>query len=240
MMTTAESRCRELAPIWSEAHFEPLRPEEIRRPKPHLKDWFRRFKKRYGLAILVIFGLALYGWAIWWITARSVAAEITAKVTQEVKTETEVTMRAGFNAWLEDHHINPKTGEKEDKLTPVQALGRKLAQHIAGLRMDRGVTEDGARTYIWGVDLARLASGKYGKTIEDVLAGNIEAYIAGHETRPEDDALGLEIAQMYLDDQRPSRWRPDLEFAEINADGSVTARNELRTGPRTAYWWFGM
>ena len=220
------------------------REERKMRAWPGIRESVKAFLRRYGAAILIALALAMYGSAVQWITekrvTREVTAEVTAQVTQEVKTDTEVTMRAGFNAWLEEHHINPKTGEKEDKLTPVQALSRKLAQHIAGLRMDRGVTEDGARTYIWGVDLARLASGKYGETIADVLAGNIEAYTAGHETRPEDDALGLEIAKMYLDGQRPGRWRPDLEFAEINADGSVTARNELKTTSMTKFWsWEG-
>ena len=216
------------------------REERKMRAWPGIRESVKAFLRRYGVAILIGMALALYGFTIRWVTTRSVTAEVTARVTREVKTETEMTMRAGFNAWLEDNNIDPHTGEKLDRLTPVQALSRKLAQHIAGLRMDRGVTEDGARTYIWGVDLARLASGKYGETIADVLAGNIEAYTAGHETRPEDDALGLEIAKMYLDGQRPGRWRPDLEFAEINADGSVTARNELKTTSMTKFWsWEG-
>ena len=129
------------------------------------------------------------------------------------------------------------TGE-ESRQAAIEALAGPIAEHIAGLRMDRNVTLDGVKTYIWGVDFARLDSGKYGHTIEGILSGSVEGYTKGRATRPEDDDLAKELCTAYYNGELPSRWSPDLEFAEINADGSVTARNELNTDSKTKYWWW--
>lgn len=240
---------KELVPVWA-AQDEPTPPPKT--PKRQRggfdpQDWFHDFKIKNGITLILIFAWAASIMILCCITGVIVRYNTTKRVTSEVKAQTEGEMRSGFTKWCSDHDIDPQTGEKiekplvdeESKQAQITELSKLFAEHIASLRMDRHVTKDGAITYIWGVDITRAESGRY-DDIQSVLDGSVEGYVKGHPTRPEDDALGLEIATDYINGKRPDRWRPDLEFAVINADGSVTARNEYITGPSTAYWWYGM
>ena len=126
------------------------------------------------------------------------------------------------------------TGE-ESRQAAINDLGEKLAVHAAGLRMDRKVTKAGAETYLW-VDAARLLSGKYGATIDDVLSGPVENYDPNHAVRNEDREIGLKVASAVINGAFPDGFTTDLQFAEINADGSVTARSKLKTDSTTVFW----
>ena len=126
------------------------------------------------------------------------------------------------------------TGE-ESRQAAINDLGEKLAVHAAGLRMDRKVTKAGAETYLW-VDAARLLSGKYGSTIDDVLSGPVENYDRNHAVRNEDREIGLKVASAVINGAFPDGFTTDLQFAEINADGSVTARSKLKTDSTTVFW----
>lgn len=126
------------------------------------------------------------------------------------------------------------TGE-ESRQAAINDLGEKLAVHAAGLRMDRKVTKAGAETYLW-VDAARLLSGKYGSTIDDVLSGPVENYDPNHAVRNEDREIGLKVASAVINGAYPDGFTTDLQFAEINADGSVTARSKLKTDSTTVFW----
>lgn len=123
----------------------------------------------------------------------------------------------------------------ESRQAAIDDLGGKLAIHAAGLRMDRKVTKAGAETYLW-VDAARLLSGKYGATIDDVLSGPVENYDKNHAVRNEDREIGLKVASAVINGAFPDGFTTDLQFAEINADGSVTARSKLKTDSTTVFW----
>ena len=126
-----------------------------------------------------------------------------------------------------------------DEKSRQEAIGRYKALlqiHAGSLRMERGVTPEGVETYLW-VDVTRYLSGLYGKELWDVLISDqIECFIIGHSFGPEDEEIAEKVATMVVDNQRPKRYRNDLFYAEINADGSVTARNELHTSSKTKYW----
>ena len=238
-----------LVPLYAQIDDIPTPPKAPKRQWGGFdpQDWFHDFKIKNGITLILIFAWAASIMILCCVTGVIVRYNTTQRVTREVKAQTEGEMRAGFTKWCSDHDIDPQTGEKiekplvdeESKQAQITELSKLFAEHIASLRMDRHVTKDGAITYIWGVDITRAESGRYGD-MQSVLDGSVEGYVKGHPTRPEDDALGLEIATDYISGKRPDRWRPDLEFAVINADGSVTARNEHITGPSTAYWWYGM
>ena len=241
-----DTNARALVPVWA-SQDEPTPPPRQTPPRFNPQDWFHDFKIKNGIGMILLFAWAASMMIGCIATGMIVHHNTTQRVTKQVKSDTEGEMRAGFAKWCSDHNIDPQTGEKIEKLlvdeeskqAQITALSKLFAEHIASLRMDRHVTKDGAITYIWGVDIPRAESGRYGD-MQSVLDGSVEGYVKGHPTRPEDDALGLEIATDYISGKRPDRWRPDLEFAVINADGSVTARNEHITGPSTAYWWYGM
>lgn len=191
--------------------------------------------KKYGLA-LIVFGF--------WVGSLVLGCVVTGTIVKhntiaEVSGQYEAAYAAQIQAYKDQEAASRVLTGDESMNAAINALTDALAVHIAGLRMDRGVTADGAKTYIWGVDIARLDSGKYGSSIESVLAGNIECYSAGHAVRAEDKQIAFEIADAYLRGIRPDKWIPSLEFAEIHADGSVTARNELFTGRSTKYWVYG-
>lgn len=219
-----------------------------------MQDRIYRAKKRYGLELIALFawaasmmiGCCLTGWIVHSNTQKKADENTQSAVRSAVATERAYifdvanitqTQFEAMEAAKKEGQPHILTGE-ESRQAAIEALAGPIAEHIAGLCMDRGVTVDGVKTYIWGVDFARLKSGNYGRTIEAVLGGTVEGYTKGHGTRPEDDALAIELCTAYYNDELPRRWTPDLEFATINADGSVTARNELNTGSKTKYWWW--
>lgn len=206
------------------------------RPKFNLQDAVHDFWRDHRIAIQIA-GLMI----AWSVTLCSITEAWTRKVvTKEVTLQVQSEMRHGFQQYLEQMEQDEKaaqflTGEAS-RQAAIDEMIMPIAEHIAGLRMDRHVTVDGVKTYIWGVDFTRLDSGKYGSTIQQVLDGNVEAYKKGHAVRNEDKEIARELVTAYMNGERPDRWTPDLEFAEINADGSVTARSKLKTDSTTKFW----
>jgi hypothetical protein len=244
-----ERKARAMFPVWSEdddvKRYRPdyARPEKRNQKAPRevknttsiwtgIVDAANGFIRRNLIAILVLTAFALEGWIV--------AVYTEHKVSREVRQTVEAEMRQSFAVYLEEQEqkrqaANLLTGDASLQAA-IDAMVEPVARHIAGLRMDRGVTVNGAKTYVWGVDFSRLASGKYGRTIEEVLAGNIEGYKEDHAVRQEDRDISRELCTAYMHGERPNKWTPDLEFAEINADGSVTARNKLKTDSTTRFW----
>lgn len=251
----------------TEANVKSLIPmyasEEIPEPqKPRFTEtyWFREFKTGGGLWLIIVFAWAItmmLGCCITGVIVRkNTAVKVTGQVTEQVKEK----IRKGFKDYMNDQNAetedvvflkesgfweylqwqmgaNLKTGDAS-RQNAIDVMVPKIADHVAGLRMDRGVTIDGCKTYVWGVDFTRLDSNKYGG-LDDVLEGNIEGYTKNRGARPEDTELAIELCTDYIMKSYPSKWSPDLEFAEINADGSVTARNEYKTGSMTKFWRYG-
>lgn len=200
--------------------------------KPRIRLHLMGFLKRHGIALFLAAAFLLYGLGVSVITERRVTKRVTLKVQQE--------MWDGFQKYLEEQRQEKQaagllTGEASLQAA-IDEMVEPIAVHVATLRMDRKVTVIGVKTYIWGVDLARLGSGKYGNSIQDVLEGNVEGYVYGHAVRNEDREIAREIVTAYMKGERPNGWTPDLEFAEINGDGSVTARNMLKTNSKTIFW----
>ena len=219
--------------------------------KVTLADAANDFIRRNLIAILVITAFLLEGWIVAAYTRSKVSHDVrqTAEEEKQSAVKSAATTERNYIFYVlditpeqfaakEETKADGQKTEEEILLEEIKAMAVPVAEHIAGLRMDRDVTVAGAKTYVWGVDFARLKSGKYGETIEDVLEGNIEGYTKGHAVRPEDSALAFDLCKEYKTGKLPSKWTPDLEFAEINADGSVTARNELNTNSKTKYWWW--
>ena len=140
----------------------------------------------------------------------------------------------GFGIQLVDKR--PKIGQ-DSYNAALKAIEDPLAIHVAGLRQNRKVTKAGAETYCW-VDIARLMSGNYGTALTDFLTNplQIEGYYPDIHVRPEDREIAHRVADMYMRNEFPDGFTIDFQFAEINSDGSVTARTELKTGSMTKFW----
>lgn len=256
-----EERARAIIPVWAATEESQKRTSNREGVKQQMTERWREFTgnfiRDHFITIIIIFAVLLEGFIVSAYTKKRVRSEVTeatrAAVEAEMRqgfldyqnnpnAETEALLtlkRAGFEDFLNwQMGQNLKTGD-ESLNAAIEALVPKIADHIAGLRMDRGVTIDGCRTYVWGVDFSRLDSRKYGSNIDDVLEGNIEGYTKNRGARPEDTELARELCTDYVKKAYPSKWSPDLEFAEINADGSVTARNEYKTGSKTKFWRYG-
>lgn len=200
-------------------------------PRTHTRMDKDEFVKRYGIFLIVAVVFTLYTILLSAMVSHRTEKRVRAEMTAQFEQEAEADREAKANAEKASQFL---TGEKS-KQAAIDTLKTPIAQHISYLRMERHVTADGARTYVWGVDLARLNSGRYGD-IYDVLNGNVEGYKEGYPTRREDEVIAEEIATDYINGVRPDDWTPDLEFAVINPDGSVTARNEYISGSMTKYW----
>lgn len=201
------------------------------------------FRRKWGILII---GAALFTiYTV--ILSASVAHRTEIRVRQEMAGEA----AAAVEQYKAEQDKKEKDAEEEQKkagfLTGeasqqnyINMLAGTLSEHVASLRMERGVTAAGAETYAW-VDLARFASGLYGSTLEEVLSDpkQIEGYIKGHATRPEDDEIGLRVATNYVMKKFPTGYNMNMMFARIMADGSVEARDQYDTGPDTRYFAIG-
>ena len=215
-----------------------------------MKVNMERFKRRYGLlvigaALFTVYTVALSA-GVAHRTEKRVTEEVTERVTKEVTEAVTAELRAGFRDYLKGLGLNPDgtpiEAEEEGLRAEIDALAGPLAEHAAGLRIDRKVTEAGAETYLY-VDCARWLSGKHGESIEDVLSETgpggtkqIEAYTPGHATRPEDREIAERVSTAIITGQWPDGFTAELQFAEINADGSVTARDMWKTDSTTTFW----
>ena len=233
-----EKFAREMFPVWASGEAvrildEPTEQETIpTRLLLTLKK--EKFIKDHGILIAVaMIGLFL-----------SVAVGVITGtiVKRNTEREVEIRMRGEFQAYLEQQEQERRaaqflTGDSSLNAA-IEDLTKSLSVHVASLRMERNVTKKGAEVYAW-VDCARLASGLYGKTIEDVLNNkdnSVEGYIPGHAVRNEDTEIARRVATDYLNGKYPDRYYTGMQFAVINADGSVTARDMLFTNHKTRYW----
>ena len=207
-------------------------PRHIDNLKASFMDVANDFIRRNLIAILVLTAFILEGWIV--------AVYTKNRVSHEVRQTVEAEMRQGFAVYLEQQEEQRKREsfltDEDSTLEAIMELGRRLKTHCSCLRMDRKVTKEGAETYLW-VDVARLFSGKYGKSIDEVLeSGQIEAYDPNHATRDEDGDIAYDVAERAIRGEWPNGFTLDLQFAEINADGSVTARTKLYTDSTTKFW----
>jgi len=234
---------REL-PIYSRGTVKHIREEDLDDPfaeekkqrEPITKCWWQRKKEKlirdHALTVIIMFlwGASLIGGCC--ITGTIMYHNgfndgWDAKCEEIKRQEIAKKEAADSDAFLSDEKSRQNAIDKYKTL---------LAIHAGSLRMERGVTPEGIETYLW-VDMTRYLSGLYGKELWDVLISDqIECFIIGHSFGPEDEEIAERVATMIVDNQRPRRYRNDLFYAEINADGSVTARNELHTSSKTKFW----
>lgn len=217
---------------------EQARADQLRTElRMEMQHRMEKAKKRYGLALIVLFV-----WAASLMIGCCLTGVIVHKKT-EAATEERVTheMRASMQAYIEEQERQSKaaaflTGEDSIQAA-IDDIAEPLSVHIATLRQDRKVTEAGAETYGW-VDIARWLSGTHGATLHDVLTepNQIESYVEGHAVRNEDLAIAKRIATMVVNGVYPDGFTINLQYAQINADGSVTARDSLKTDSMTTFW----
>ena len=255
-MNSEEARA--IVPVWGNKDENHENKREAVRQQM-IGSWHKcteNFIRDHFITIIIIFAVVLEAF----IVAAATTKKVKAKVSEETRAAVIAEIQQGFKDYESGENVNTaalstlyeagfkdylnwqmgkniKTGD-ESLQDAIDAMIPKIADHIAGLRMDRGVTADGCRTYVWGVDFSRLDMKRYGD-LDSVLEGNIEGYTKDRGARPEDTELARELCTAYMKKEYPAKWSPDLEFAEINADGSVTARNEYKTGSKTKFWRYG-
>lgn len=195
----------------------------------------RRIMRRYGILLMTAAVFTVYTVCLSAFVARRAEKRVRLEVTEAVTAE----LRQEYEAKITELEAerNRVLTDEESLRGAIEALKAPLAQHAAGLRMDRKVTKEGAETYLY-VDCARWLSGLHGKTIEEVLSepNQVEAYTPGHATRNEDEEIAERVATAILTGKYPDGFTPELRYAEINADGSVTARDKWKTDSTTTFW----
>lgn len=191
-----------------------------------------KFLKRNGILFVCLALLTVWTWTTCTITRHNAIMETEARLSFDY----DAAYDEGYQACLDEQSASNLLTGDESKQAAIEDLSEQLAVHVASLRMDRHVTEAGAETYCW-VDLARLISGEHGDTLQAVFdEGQIEAYTPGHAVRNEDREITRRVATAYINNEYPDGFTPELQYAEINADGSVTARSKLKTDSTTVFW----
>lgn len=230
-----------MVPVYaSEAdHIPPRRPGP---PRFDAGDWFRDFKIRNGLGLIILFVWAATMMIGCIVTGLIVRHNTTERVTQEVTSQ----LRQDFQRYLDQLDQEQKaaqflTGDASFEAA-VEGLAESMKQVIATYAQDYGVTQEGQTTIGW-VFCARYAknSTEFGRTPQEILekANAWEGKVVGHAVRPQDTELAREIARAFLSGQYPDNFTTDLTFFTREAGGKIIARNELYTGPYTTYWWLG-
>ena len=205
-------------------------------------EFLRRFLKKYGLAILAV--LLLWGWtkATCAITANNVRKETEERVRAEVTSE----LRANFQQYLNDQELQQQrdqflTGDASFE-NAVKELAVPMSQVIATYAMDFGIGEEGQYTIGWSF-CARFAkhTTEFGKTPKEILekAEAWEGQVVDHATRPQDLEIAETIARDFMNGKYPNGYTTDLTFFTREPGGRIIARNELKAGPYTNYWYYG-
>ena len=227
-----------LVPVWA-AQDEPTPPPRRTPPRFDPQDWFRDFKIRNGLGLILLFVWAASMLLGCCVTGVIVRHNTTERVTQEVTSK----LRSDFQRYLDQMEQEQRaaqflTGDASFEAA-VDDLAVPMSQIIATYAMDYDVTQEGLYTIGW-VFCARSAknSTEFGKTPQEILekAGAWEGAVVGHATRPQDLELAREIARAFLSGSYPDDYTTALTFFTREAGGKIIARNELYTGPYTVYW----
>lgn len=205
-------------------------------------EWFRDFKIKNGIAIIVLFAWAVTMMIGCITTGLIVRRKTTDRVTAEVTSQ----LRAGFQDYLNQVEAEQKknsflAGEASLEAAIID-LADSFDELLAVYSMEFGVTEDGCRTVGW-VFIARLITGssEFGKTPQEIIEkkGAWEGKVVGHAVRDQDTALAREIAREYLTGHYPDGFTPNMTFGAREAGGGFVARTEFITGPNTVYWRYG-
>ena len=232
-----------LVPLYAHIDDNPAPPKAPRQPRRNFdpQDWFRDFKIRNGLGLILLFAWAATLMVGCCITGVIVRHNTTELVTAEVTSQ----LRQDFQRYLDQMEMEQKaaqflTGDASFEAA-VEGLAGPMAQVIATYSMDYGVTQEGLYTIGW-VFCARYArnSTEFGKTPQEILEKDRawEGNVVGHAVRPQDTELAREIARAFLSGEYPDEYTTALTF--FNREGTkIIARNELFTGPYTKYWWMG-
>ena len=230
-----------LVPVWA-AQDEPTPPPRRTQPRFDPKDWFRDFKIRNGIGLILLFAWAASMMLGCCITGVIVRRNTTERVTAEVTSQ----LRQDFQRYLDQMEQEQKaaqflTGDASFEAA-VEGLAVPMAQVIATYAMDYSVTQEGLYTIGW-VFCARYAKNttEFGRTPQEILEKENawEGKVVGHAVRPQDTELAAEISRAFLSGQYPDDYTTALTFFTREAGGKIIARNELYTGPYTTYWWFG-
>ena len=230
-----------LVPVWA-AQDEPTPPPRRTPPRFDAGDWFRDFKIKNGLGLIVIFVWAATLMIGCCITGVIVRRNTTERVTAEVTSQ----LRQDFQRYLDQMEQEQKaaqflTGDASFEAA-VEGLAVPMAQVIATYAQDYSVTQEGLYTIGW-VFCARYAKNttEFGRTPQEILekSNAWEGKVVGHAVRPQDTELAAEISRAFLSGQYPDDYTTALTFFTREAGGKIIARNELYTGPYTTYWWFG-
>lgn len=235
-------------------HFDwdpmPELPEpEKRKAGKHMGGTKSFFWRKYmilivGATLFTIYSVCLSGY-VNYKAARTAKAETAAAVKSAVKSERQHIF--DVMEITEEQFAEKEKAKEEGKPTiltgqasydnALALIEEPLAKHVASLRQIRKCTKAGAETYAW-VDIAILKSGKFGNKLTDFLSDpeKIEGYSETVNVREEDTAIAHKVAEMVMSSKFPNGFTIDYQYAVINADGSVTARNEYNVSSTTRFW----
>lgn len=202
------------------------------------KDWFRDFKIRNGIGLILLFVWAASMMIGCITTGVIVRRNTTERVTAEVTSK----LRNDFQNYLDQMEQEQKASQflsgEASKQAAIDELTDKLDNLIATYRQDLGVSEEGAYGVGYCVIARLVTGGWFGSSIDEVLnkAGQWEGDFKDHPVRNEDTVIARKIATDFYNGIYPDGFTADLVYMKREADGRVTLRNEYLTGPDTVYW----
>ena len=236
-------RCKAIAPIWSNTQDDriPL-PESKPSFRFLLKNWLQDFKKRNGIALILILA-----WAVSMIIGCSITgAVVRHRTTEEVTSRVTSELRAGFQEYLDQMEQERRaaeflTGDASFEAA-VEEIAQPMSQVLATYSQDYGVPQEGLLTIGW-VFCSRVAknSTEFGRTPQEILKKDSawEGKVVGHAVRNQDLELAREVTRDFLNGKYPDLYTTNITFFNREPNGKIVARDEYVAGPYTSYWWYG-
>ena len=204
----------------------------------HLSDrtkaMLRRFWKRNGVAIIALLFFWGYTFGLVKGTEVRVRKEVTARVTAELRAEFEQTLADQER----ERQMAAFLSDDASKRAMIEAESESIAKAFYGAREVIKSTED-LMTYGWTICFrSEEENSEFPSSIEGVVAQK-GAFMGYSEDNPVIEryySVAKEIATAYHD----GSWPTTAKFLYLDwSTGKMIARDELKTGPRTEYWWWG-
>lgn len=218
------NEARQMFPIWSKT--EPISEENML--KSHRREVrFDRFRKRYGIALTVMFL-----WAASMIVSCCVTGTI---VKHNTRKETEALLAAQYAAELQAYKDSEAakrivTGD-ESKTAAMKADCTEIAKVLYGIRAN---SKDDLRTAIWCV-LNRVDNAGYPGSVSEVCrqAGQWMGYADDNPVLDDLFNIAYEQVEIWYGGIRPVS--PDYIYLNWSPT-EITLRDNWTDGSGTHYW----
>lgn len=221
-------------PVWASADAVRTMDETPDRETPPLRHRMtvsqERFVKRYGLAIAVIIGVALYSVLLCVVTGTIVRNNTISEMEHEYRAQ----MQAYIDQQEQERMASALVTGEASRQAGMDLEAREIARVLYGVKDN---SEDDLRTCVWCI-LNRVDNAGYPSNIYQVCAQG-QQWMGYSTENPVLDNL-VKIAREELETWYEGTRPVDSSFVYLNWTPSrITLRDAWNDGSNTNYWRYG-